>query len=324
MASFQKRGTKWRAIVRVKGRYASDTFRTKTEAQRWAAEKELEFAAERRGEIPRGKTVGDLIDRFLVDGDPDKATRLRLTRAKEVPLGKDQGLLADVPLAYFAAPHVAAWRDMRLKTVQPGSVLREWNALSSMCTRACNEWRWLKHNPFKDAKRPEPPAPRRRRPEGDELARILFCLGYREGEPCLTKTARVGAAAVFAVETAMRAGEICALRPSSFNGRVAHLAHTKNGDPRDVPLSKKALAVLAQLPAGHFDITAPVLETLWRRAKLRAGVEGLTFHDLRREALTRLSKKVDVLTLAKISGHRDLKVLLNTYYAPRMEDVELD
>ena len=49
--------------------------------------------------------------------------------------------------------------------------------------------------------------------------------------------------------------------------------------------------------------------------------EDLHFHDTRREALSRLAKKVDVMTLAKISGHRDIKILLNTYYAPDMSDV---
>ncbi|MBB5191197.1 hypothetical protein HNQ50_001920 [Silvimonas terrae] len=33
---------------------------------------------------------------------------------------------------------------------------------------------------------------------------------------------------------------------------------------------------------------------------------------------TRLASKVDVMTLAKISGHRDLRILQNTYYAPDM------
>ena len=49
--------------------------------------------------------------------------------------------------------------------------------------------------------------------------------------------------------------------------------------------------------------------------------EDLHFHDTRREALSRLAKKVDVMTLAKISGHRDIQILLNTYYAPDMSDV---
>jgi integrase len=34
----------------------------------------------------------------------------------------------------------------------------------------------------------------------------------------------------------------------------------------------------------------------------------------RAEALTRLARKVDVLTLAKISGHKDLRILQNAYY----------
>ena len=317
MASFQKRGQVWRAIVRKSGQYASDSFRTKTEAQAWALAKELEFSALRRQSIPSDKTVGDLIDRYVEECDPDKPTRLRLARAKTEDLGA-------VSLTEFSARHVAAWRDDRLKVVSAASVLREWNTLSSLCTRAAKEWHWLKDNPFKDAARPAAPAARKRRPEGDELERILFCLGYDPGKPCVTKTSRVGAAAVWAVETGMRAGEICGLRPDSVMGRVAHLEKTKNGHPRDVPLSKRALAVWAQLPAGHFDVEAATLEALWRKAKKRAGVEGLTFHDLRREALTRLAKKVDVMTLARISGHRDLRVLLNVYYTPSMEDVDLD
>ena len=57
--------------------------------------------------------------------------------------------------------------------------------------------------------------------------------------------------------------------------------------------------------------------------KMLAGLDeaDLHFHDSRREALSRLAKKVDVMTLAKISGHRDIKILLNTYYAPSVEDV---
>ncbi|ABQ99137.1 integrase [Haemophilus influenzae PittGG] len=44
----------------------------------------------------------------------------------------------------------------------------------------------------------------------------------------------------------------------------------------------------------------------------------LHFHDTRRE---RLAEKVDVMVLAKISGHRDLSILQNTYYAPDMAEI---
>ena len=50
-------------------------------------------------------------------------------------------------------------------------------------------------------------------------------------------------------------------------------------------------------------------------------MEGIHFHDTRAEALTRLSKKLDALRLAKISGHKDLRILLATYYRESAEDV---
>jgi integrase len=53
----------------------------------------------------------------------------------------------------------------------------------------------------------------------------------------------------------------------------------------------------------------------------KAGVEGATFHDARRTATSRLAQKVDVLTLAKITGHTDLKLLMSTYYSVSMDDV---
>lgn len=64
-----------------------------------------------------------------------------------------------------------------------------------------------------------------------------------------------------------------------------------------------------------FDIKSSVLDATFRKLKKLAEREYLHFHDTRREALTRLSKKVDVMTLAKISGHKDISILQNVYYA---------
>ena len=50
-------------------------------------------------------------------------------------------------------------------------------------------------------------------------------------------------------------------------------------------------------------------------------IEGLTFHDARATALTHLAKRVDVLTLAKISRHKDLSLLSNVYYRERAETI---
>lgn len=62
------------------------------------------------------------------------------------------------------------------------------------------------------------------------------------------------------------------------------------------------------------------LDALFRKARDKAGVEDLTFHDARHEAITRLAKVFDVLELARIVWHRDLRMLL-VYYNPSAEDL---
>ena len=54
--------------------------------------------------------------------------------------------------------------------------------------------------------------------------------------------------------------------------------------------------------------------------KAKAGVVGLTFHDARAEAITRLSKKLDILQLARMVGHKDLK-MLSVYYRESAADI---
>ena len=93
-----------------------------------------------------------------------------------------------------------------------------------------------------------------------------------------------------------------------------------------VPLSSKAVAILRQMETVRensfvFNITSGSLDALFRKLKRRSLLENLHFHDARREALTRLAKIYSPMELAKISGHRDLRILLNTYYAPTVEDL---
>jgi integrase len=124
----------------------------------------------------------------------------------------------------------------------------------------------------------------------------------------------------------MRAGEIVGLTRDNLDldNKVAHLPMTKNGHARDVPLSSAAVDLIAQLPPDLdpvFGLTSRQLDVLFRKIKSRALVDGLTFHDSRAAALTMLSRKVDVMTLAKISGHRDLRILQNVYYRETAADI---
>ena len=106
-----------------------------------------------------------------------------------------------------------------------------------------------------------------------------------------------------------------------------HLAITKNGDRRDVPLSSVALKLLGELPRevrddhlvfpSHYE----ALKSAWRRACQRAAISNLRFHDLRHEATTRsFEKGLTVMEVAAITGHKDLR-MLQRYTHLRAEDL---
>lgn len=50
------------------------------------------------------------------------------------------------------------------------------------------------------------------------------------------------------------------------------------------------------------------------------GLDDLHFHDLRHEATPRLAARFDTADLAKVTGHRDINMLM-CYYHPRGEDL---
>lgn len=320
MASITKTTAGWRARVRKGGVCESENFRTKADATAWAAKREAEIVAGKVGRVP-DKSFGELLQRYADDVSSTKrGARWELVRIHKLKADK----LADVRLPKLAAPAVTDWRDRRLKEVSAASVRREWNLLSHACALAVREWHWLTVNPFQLVKRPDEAKPRDRRPSKEELDAILLALGYSTDEAPDTMTSRVGAAALFAVETGMRASEICRLTRSDIDGRVAHLSDTKNGHDRDVPLSVEALRIIGQLPDTDgplFGLTTASLDALWRKGCARAMVADLHFHDLRREALTRLSKKLNVMELARMSGHRDMRILLKVYFSPDSQEL---
>lgn len=320
MASYEKRGNKWRVFVRRSGISRTATFPTKSDAVSWATRIEAEILSGKSGKIP-DKKFADLLNRYAADVSVNKKgerwERMRLKKLASMPIG-------EIPLRDLNPTDFVKWRDGRLKEVSPASVSREMALLSHACTIAINEWNWLREHPLQKVRRPAPSRPRDRRITGNEIERILSACGYSHDSYPGTAQARVGAAFLFAIETAMRAGEIVRLAWENVNleKRVAQLAETKNGTSRNVPLSSEAVRILKQLPAGKetcFGLTSSTLDALFRKAKAQAMIEDLHFHDTRHEAITRLAKKLDVLDLARMVGHRDLKMLMVYYNATAEE-----
>lgn len=328
MATFEKRAGHWRVQVRRAGVSKSATFPTKAQAQAWAADIEREAIQVAAGGLPT-RSFRQALEKYRDEVSPTKrGSRWELIRINAfIGSSKKVGTMADLldkNLADMTAPMLVQWRDDRLKVVGAASVIREINLLSSIFETARREWHWLDASPLKDVRRPKQPPHRTRRISADEISRICLALGYDDAVDVTTVTQQVAVAWLLAIETAMRQGEALGLRWEYVGERVAHLPKTKNGHARDVPLSKRAVQLLTKLKGLDtercFTLSSASCDVLFRRARDAAGVPDLHFHDSRREGTSRLSKKVDVLTLARITGHRDLKMLL-VYYQTDMAEV---
>lgn len=327
MASFRKRDKGWRAEIAIQGKRESKTFSTKAEAVAWAAERETAIRKGLAAGVDLDKTCGDAFDRYAKDVSSTKAgtqwetTRLHFLGKQEI----DGVPIRSIKLVDMTSDMLGRWRDKRLTEVESSTINRDFALLSNVFAVARREWKWIAQSPTTDVRRPKDPPSRDRLPTEDEIDRICLACGFDE-TPVSTKSQAVAVAFLFAIETAMRANEICKLQPGWIKGQVAHLPAeaNKNRIKRDVPLSKRALELLSLLPdsAGGavFGLTEASLDALFRKARTRAGVEGLTFHDTRHAAITRLAKKLDVLDLARAVGHRDLR-MLQIYYNESAADI---
>ena len=325
MATIVQRGNKWRVQIRLRGITRSNTFERHADAKAWAARTESQILDGLQGNASRNKTFGDIAQRYLEEVTPQK----RGQREESYRIGRIlQARLSTIYLSDLRPQDIADWRDDRLKKVSSASVIREITTISAICNQAMREWGLLNDNPVLKISKPKPTKARTRRPTEQEIEELCKAMLLTENttKPELV-TQRVALALLFAIETAMRAGEICGLTWNDIylTKRIAHLPITKNGSSRDVPLSKRAIEIIEKLKGidekSVFNVDAKTLDVLFRRARDKCEIEDLHFHDTRREALTRMSKKVPVEMLAKISGHKDLRILLNVYYRPEMSDI---
>ncbi len=334
MATIQKRSGSYRVLIRRKGYPPeSATFPAREQAVQWARMREGEVAGMRHGLLPK-RTVRQALERYRDEISP----RHDGARWEVVRIGKflgtpdkrypDRRKEPSVPfldrwLSEVTSDDIGRWRDHMLTLLAPGSVRREYGLLRQIFAQCAGEWAWLHVSPFKRAEAPADGKPRIRRVSDKEAIAICKALGYRRGTKPATAQHFVAVAFLLALETMMRQGEILTLDRSQVFASHVHLMRTKNGDERDVPLSPAAIALVKLLPrkGALFQVTAASCDTLFRRAREKAGIDGLHFHDSRREATTRLAKILQPLELAKAGGWRDVNMLLRVYYAQDVEHV---
>ncbi|MEO8120231.1 MAG: site-specific integrase [Rhodoferax sp.] len=369
MAAINKRGPyQWRAQIRRHGfDPLSKTFTTKAEAEAWAKMNESEMSRGvwmSRGEA-EATTLHEALERYELEVTPGKKTAagersfLRIWKATT---------MAKQPLAAIRSSDVAKLRDQWLKDYQPATVLRRLAVLSHVFTIARKEWGMESlSNPVELVRKPQPNNARTRRiavevsqpahaESAGEASQRAASNGELERVVAASGSSSLPSIVWLAVETAMRRSEIVGLRWEHIDleRRVAHLPSTKNGSSRDVPLSTRAVNILAALqtvndsdeegaePAEDdgrvFGIRRDAVTRAFERAVARARKEfvgqcresrqkpdaryltDLRFHDLRHEATSRLAEIFPLHELTKITGHKDPRMLMR-YYHPRAEDL---
>ena len=336
------------------------TFDTKAEAEAWAAmiESEMNRGVWLDRSEAESTSLQQLLDRYEREVIPALKGAVRersvLNLWGQTPLARRT--VATIRSGDIAQQRDAWLAD----GLAPATVLRRLARLSHLFNTARKEWHMESlANPVELVRKPTPNNARTRRvasPVGgrragrsqDELARVIAASESRLLPTIIT----------LAVETAMRRGELAALQWEhvDLDRRVAHLPETKNGNSRDVPLSAVAVAALADLlpGGGSRKRKAPIVPTTLRGAVFAVHPDGITqaferalqraraayeaecseneraadamflrdlrFHDLRHEATSRLASRFQLHELAKITGHRDTRMLLR-YYHPDAADL---
>lgn len=325
----RQRGSSWSISIMLNGKREYCTRDTEQECLHWAMARLIEANSTPKEEIEaQRKTVTTFHDLFNLyykaHGKESKSKKY--IREQLDSFEKRFGLLGRKDITQITPQDLTHWRNKRQSEVSDGTVLKEISLYSSVFTFAQKELFILDSNPFFSLKKPRKPKPRNRRILQSEIDKILAELKYEVGNVPRTSSQYVAWAFLFAIETAMRRGEILSIRRANIFKDHIHLADTKNGEERDVPLTKKARELMALIQHND-DRLIPLSENAFRlqfeRAKARAGVEEVRFHDTRHEAITRFvnDQKLPVEVLAKVTGHKTIKVLVNTYYNPDVKDI---
>lgn len=310
MATIRQRGTKWQCIIKRTGYpIQTKTFDLKKDAEKWGRLQERDIDSGQwvdRTEAER-TTLSDLLERYAKEVSSTKRGSQqelqRLAYFNKYSISKHSA-------ATISSKLIASWRDYRLRTVSSGTVLREMQLLNHVFAVAIRDWGIALHsNPVSHVRKPPAGKPRDRVLTDAQRAALIASCGQ-------SRNPWIQPVVIFALETAARRGEIKELKweDVNFDRRTARFNMTKAGEPRTIPLSPACITMLKGLPHsidGYvFPVTFEALKQAYERAVVRAGIDDFTFHDLRHDALTRLSKMgFSVLELRAISGHATTTML---------------
>ncbi len=211
-----------------------------------------------------------------------------------------------LPVDCIEQRNLYEYTNHRLETVSSSTCRAELQLLSRIVKYArVHQGMENKNDPFKDFKYPDAGEPRKRTLTENEYRRILVDI-----------SPNISPIVALAWETAMRRSEILSITKDciDYDRRLLHLSDTKNGESRDVPLSRKAIQILKQqeklVEGVLFQVKRASVTKAFKRSCDRLGIEGACFHSLRHTAITRIARKgTSTHQLMAFSGHKDTRML---------------
>lgn len=326
-----KRGDVYRIQLQIDGKRVSCTRDTIRECEQWAAKKILESKIATREEeqgIKPKFSFRELIDHYYEHVGQYKESKSSRSWIKgQLGIFDEKfGFLSGTSVHDITPKQLTNWRNRRSGEVGANTVLKEISFYSAVFTYAQKELFLIDENPWMLITKPKKPKARSRRIHKSEIELMLKALDYEVGETPVLPQHYVAWGFLFALETAVRRGELITLQKKDVHEHHIHLPKTKNGEPRNVPLTEEARALLDLIKHDGKKVipqSENAFRLMWERRKEAVGLSGLHFHDTRHEAITRMVRirKLPVEVLAKITGHKKIDVLVNTYYNPNADDL---
>ena len=311
MSYLRIHNNKWQSIIRIKGHPTlAKSFKSKTDAKRWANETELKIRREDAGVAKiKYPAFRDISLRYLNEVSIHKKC-YRDERYTINSLSREAW--SEYPINKITPLIIGRYRDKQREVVKDNTINRKLDVISTIYTTCKKEWGYPVINPVLSIRRPKMPEPLTRRLSEREINLLLK--GNRTSEMLRTIID-------LALETGMRQGEILRIHLEHIKGNTLFIPIAKT-KPRTIPLTKRALEILkyAKLP---FNIKQDRLTKQFKKLCNHYEIKDARFHTLRHQALTDFMKvkKLDVPSTMLVAGHSDPRMLLRIYNNLKVEDV---
>lgn len=347
MATFTKRGTRWRAQVRRNGQSAlSKTFASRADAAAWARDVEHKIDRGQTIEQSRKWTFAEILAAYREHVAPKGMSRSKFQALDKIDKLLGRRRLVELKTITF----IEFCKTREVEGAGPstilqdlsyvGTVLRHGGALVgaehavATCVTALEAARRTLRHSGRIAKSEE----RDRRPTDVELQKLIayWSPNPRQHIPMIDIM-------LFAIATAMRLGEIVNLRWEDLDEKSRTILIRARKHPtkkltnhQKVPLpygtctvggrSVDPLQIMLRQPSAWrregriFPHAAQSVSTAFQRATDELGIEDLRFHDLRHDGASRLFEAGwTIERVALVTGHKDWN-MLRRYTQLRAED----